>query len=141
MPRSAGLEHTFYEEETVMLKSQFQAFLLAVSLGAGAAITTAVPTTYAEDVKIPSTVDEHMALASEYKAKAAEYRKEAQRHRDMYEAYKKSVAANPKNPPPASVVKMREHCQMLAKDADKLASDAEKAAEYHELRAKELQGK
>jgi hypothetical protein len=124
-----------------MLKRQLQALLLAVSLGAGAAITTSVPTTQAEDVKVPSTVEDHLALASEYKAKAAEYRKEAQRHRDMYEAYKKSTASSPKTPPPASVVKMREHCQMLAKDADKLASDAEKAAEYHELRAKELQGK
>jgi hypothetical protein len=29
----------------------------------------------------------------------------------------------------------------MAKDADKLAADSEKDAEYHEMRAKELQGK
>jgi hypothetical protein len=135
------LEHAIHDEETIMLKSQLQALLLAVSLSAGAALTTTVPATHAEDVKIPATVEDHLALAKEYQAKATEYRKEAQRHRDMFEAYKKSAASSPKNPPPASVVKMQQHCQMLAKDADKLAEDAEKAAEYHTFRARELQGK
>jgi hypothetical protein len=123
-----------------MLKSRIQALLLAVSLGAGAAISV-VPTTHAEDVKLPVSVEDHLALAKDYQAKAAEYRKEAQRHHDMFEAYKKSTATLPKLPPPPSLVKMQKHCQVLAKDAEKLAADADKAAEYHTLRAKELQGK
>jgi hypothetical protein len=124
-----------------MLKSRIQALLLAVSLSAAGAVTAAVPTVQAEEVKVPTTVEDHQALAKEYQAKAVEYRKEAQRHRDMYEAYKKSTASSPKNPAPPSVVKMQQHCQVLAKDADALAAAAEKAAEFHLLRAKELQGK
>jgi hypothetical protein len=33
------------------------------------------------------------------------------------------------------------HCMTLAKDYEKLATDAEKAADYHLMRAKEMQGK
>ena len=61
----------------------------------------------------------------------------------MAEAYKKSSAtpvdkAQKKNP---WLEKMEKHCQTLASDAEKVAADADKAADYHTLRAKELQGK
>jgi hypothetical protein len=36
---------------------------------------------------------------------------------------------------------MEKHCTMLAKDADKLAADAQKATDFHTLRTKELEGK
>lgn len=123
-----------------MLKSKIQALLLALSLTAGTAIAV-VPTTHAEEVKVPTTVEDHLALAKSYEQKAAEYRKEAEHHHHMFEAYKSSIASSPKSPPPASVVKMQKHCQVLARDAEKLAADSTKAAEYHSLRAKELQGK
>lgn len=122
------------------MRKSVQVFLLAVSLSAGTATLTA-PTTYAEDVKIPATVEDHLALAKMYQDKAAEYHKEAQRHQEMFEAYKKNTASSPKSAPPASVTKMQQHCKTLATDAERLATDAEKAAEYHTLRAKELQGK
>jgi len=35
---------------------------------------------------------------------------------------------------------MEKHCATLIKDAEKLAADTQKAADYHHLRAKELQG-
>jgi hypothetical protein len=35
---------------------------------------------------------------------------------------------------------MVKHCEALSKDADRLATDAGKAAQYHMMRAKELQG-
>ena len=123
-----------------MFKSRIQALVFALSLAAGTTVA-ALPTAHAEDVQIPSTVEDHLALAKEYQQKAAEYRKEAERHHHMFEAYKKSTASSPKSPPPASVVKMQKHCQVLARDAEKSAANADKAAEYHTLRAKELQGK
>ncbi len=122
-----------------MLKSSAQAILLAVAVASGAAFTF-IPTTQAQEVKVPTTVDEHLALAKMYDEKAVSYRKEAEYHHHMFEAYKKTVATSPKTPSPW-VAKMQKHCQMLAKDAMKMASDADKAAEYHKLRAKELQGK
>ena len=41
----------------------------------------------------------------------------------------------------AYVKKMRIHCEGYIKNADALATDAEKFAEYHRLRAGELKGK
>jgi len=96
------------------------------------------------DVKVPSTPEEHFALAKQYKDKADGYRKEAADHRAMAEAYKKTVASSQserhgqKDP---WVAKMEKHCDAIATTADKLAVENEKAADYHTLRAKELQGK
>lgn len=97
----------------------------------------------ADEPKVPQTAAEHEAFAKSYKDQAAQYKKVADDHRAMAEAYKKTVAmpvskSGQKNP---WLVKMEKHCEMLAKDADKLAADAEKAAEYHTARAKELKGK
>ena len=36
---------------------------------------------------------------------------------------------------------MRKHCDEYAKDADKLAADAERFAEFHRMRAEEMRGK
>lgn len=98
---------------------------------------------FADEPKVPQTVADHEALAKQYTDQAAQFKKVADDHRAMVEAYKKTIAmpvnkGGVKNP---WLVKMEKHCAMLAKDADKLAADAEKAAEYHMLRAKELQGK
>ena len=100
-------------------------------------------TSFADEAKVPQTVAEHEVIAKQYQDQAAQYKKVADDHRAMVEAYKKSIAipiskTGQKNP---WLVKMEKHCAMLAKDADKLAADTEKAAEYHTLRAKEVQGK
>jgi len=93
--------------------------------------------------KVPTTAEDHIALAKQYQDKAATYRKEAQDHRDMAAAARdKALNAHKehgqKDP---SVVKMEKHCAALAAAADKLAIENEKAADFHNLRAKELQGK
>ena len=96
---------------------------------------------FAEEAKVPTTTAEHEALAKQYRDQAAQYKKVAEEHKAMAAAYAK---ANPdskggvKNP---WNQKMQKHCAALAKDADKLAADAEKAADFHTLRGKELQGK
>jgi hypothetical protein len=96
---------------------------------------------FADDAKVPTTMAEHEALAKQYKEQAAQFKKVGDEHRAMAAAYAKAHepskghATNPWNE------KMKKHCEMLSKDADRLAADAEKAADYHTLRAKELQGK
>lgn len=123
------------------MKSRFHAIMVATSLAAGSLLVSAPTTTYAHDVKVPETVADHMALAKEYTEKAASYKAEAEHHRKMAEAYKASVATTPKAPPNPWAKKMEKHCLALVKDAEKFAADAQKAADYHTLRAKELQGK
>jgi hypothetical protein len=124
------------------VNKRLQATLLALSLATGSMLVSAPPSVaVAEDVKVPVTVADHIALAKQYSDKVTAYKAEAESHRKMAEAYKKSVATTPKAPPNPFVVKMEKHCQALAKDADKLAADSQKAADYHTLRAKELEGK
>ena len=119
------LANTF---RSVMTMAVFTAFAFTASA------------TFAEEAKVPQTAADHEAMAKQYKDQAAQFKKVADEHRAMAEAYKKSFAApaskaGQKNP---WVAKMEKHCGMLAKDADKLAADAEKAAEFHTLRAKEV---
>jgi hypothetical protein len=100
-----------------------------------------IPTIAGADTKTPQTAADHLALAKSYQDKATTYRKEAADHRTMAAAYKESVPGPTKgggeNP---WAKKMEEHCLAIATDAEKLAIDADKATEFHTLRAKELQG-
>jgi len=123
-----------------MLKRSMHTLMLATLLSLGGAATSGI-TALADELKAPVTVQDHEALAKTYTEKAASYRKEAAFHREMFEAYKKQSASLPKTGPNPWVVKMQKHCDALAKDAEKLASGAQKAAEYHTLRAAELKGK
>jgi hypothetical protein len=106
-----------------------------------AAFTLTAAASFADEAKVPTTAAEHEALAKQYKDQAAQYKKTADEHKAMAAAYAKSHpdakggAKNPFNE------KMQKHCKALAADADKLAADAEKAADFHTMRAKELQGK
>lgn len=116
---------------------------MIVALFAFATFAVSATASLADEVKIPQTTAEHDAVAKQYKDQAAQYKKVADDHRAMAAAYKKTIAmpeskTGVKNP---WLAKMEKHCAMLAKDADKLAADTEKAAEYHTLRGKELQGK
>ena len=124
-----------------MLNRIIRRSLLALLLSTGS-VAAVSSVSEAQTAQVPTTVEDHLALAKTYQEKAATYRKEAAYHREMFEAYKAKVPTAGKAPGPNPwVVKMQKHCQTLAKDADKLASDAEKAAEYHTFRARELQGK
>jgi hypothetical protein len=109
------------------------AMLLAIGLGLPLMARAEPPTA--------DTVAEHLAQAQSYRNKASAYRKEAAEHRAMAEAYKRSVPGPSKggveNP---FAKKMEAHCYAIVADAEKLAVDADKAADFHTLRAKELQG-
>jgi hypothetical protein len=116
-------------------KSGIAAFAVALVLLAGASAAQA-------EMKIPSTPEDYLALAKQYREKAETYRKEAKEHRDMAAAAKKvpshAEAHGQKNP---GYEKMVKHCNGIAAKADALALENEKAADFYELRAKELQGK
>ncbi len=100
---------------------------------------TALPS-FAEDMKLPQTAAEHEAMAKSYKDQAATYRHAAEEHKQMAADYTKvhpegKGAKNPFNE------KMAKHCEKLQKEFEQLAADAETAANFHSMRAKELQGK
>lgn len=106
---------------------------LTFTLGTGVAL--------AEEAKVPVTAADHMAMAKSYAEKAATYRAEAAYHKQMAAAYAKDhrdPKSGGRNP---WTVKMEKHCNEIIKDADKLAADAEFAAKFHEMHAKEMEGK
>ena len=112
-----------------------------IAVLAFAAFTASTAVALAEDVKLPQTPAEHEAMAKQYKDQAAQYKKVAEEHRAMAATYAKAhpdSKGGVKNPWNAQ---MKKHCEALSKDADKLAVDAEKAADFHTARGKELQGK
>ncbi len=123
------------------------AFMMAIAAGCAALFVPAGPGLAAGPspeetgrvVKVPETAGDHLALAKSYEDKVAAWRKEAAYHREMAAAFKKSHPdfKGIRNP---DAVTMEKHCARIANDADKLATDAEDAAKYHRLRAKELQG-
>jgi hypothetical protein len=104
-------------------------------------LALAAPITAFADAKLPETVAEHQAMAKQYQDKAAEYRKEAAFHKEMADEYKKTIAPGGKSGPNPWAVKMEKHCRAIIADAEKMAADADKMAEFHAMRAKELQGK
>lgn len=92
--------------------------------------------------KLPETAEEHYKKAESYKQKASEYRKEAEEHRKMKAEYKKKIIQHPKDPVENPwMKKMRLHCDKYIIQAEALAKEADKMAEYHTFRAKELEGK
>ena len=113
---------------------------IASSLAFAAFALTATAS-FADEAKVPATAADHEALAKQYKEQAAQYKKVGDEHRDMAAAYAKAHPDSKGGVKNQWNEKMKKHCEMLSKDADKLAADAEKAADYHTLRAKELQGK
>ena len=114
---------------TIVASLAFAAFALTASAS------------FAEDAKVPTTTAEHEAIAKQYKDQAAQYKKIADDHRAMAAAYAKANPDSKGGVKNSWNEKMQKHCKALAADADKMAADAEKAADFHTLRGKELQGK
>jgi hypothetical protein len=106
-----------------------------------AAFALTATASFAEEAKVPATTAEHEVLAKQYQDQAAQLKKVGDDHRAMAATYAKEHPDSKGGVKNSFNSKMQKHCAALAKDADKLAADAAKAAEYHSLRAKELQGK
>jgi hypothetical protein len=113
----------------------------AVASLAFAAFALTATASFADEAKVPTTTAEHEALAKQYKDQAAQYKKTADEHRAMAAAYAKANPDSKGGVKNSWNEKMQKHCKALAADADKMAADAEKAADFHTLRGKELQGK
>jgi hypothetical protein len=121
----------------MMIRKLIQTTLCAFTLAIASPLAFAAP-------KLPTTAEDHFALAKQYEEQATTYRKQAQEHRDMAEAFRKANLGPRKgwdSTKNKKVEAMDKHCDDIAKAEDNLASQDQKAAEYHTFRGKELQGK
>jgi len=110
-----------------------------IGLVLGAATVTWAQDTQA--VKLPVTIQDHLALAANHEQKATEYRQEAAYHRKMLEEIRKKQAVSPKSSFWPAYEKMRRHCEPIIRDAERLAKETDKFAEWHRMRAAELEGR
>jgi hypothetical protein len=117
---------------TILASLAFAAFALTASASFAGVATAA---------KVPTTAAEHEARAKQYRDQAAQYKTIAAEHRAMAAEYATTHQPTNGPTPNPSNTKMQKHCEAIAKDADKMAADSEQAANYHTMRAKELQGK
>ena len=96
-------------------------------------------------VDVPRTAEEHLARAASYREKAAQLRREAEAHRKMFVEYDKkqgSPALKSKmGREEPWIAKMRQHCDSYINEAEKMASEAERFAEFHRMRGEEMRGK
>lgn len=120
-----------------MLRTTIMSLAIGFALATGTTLAAAEP-------KVPATPEEHFALAKQYKDKAEVYRKEAAEHRKMAAEYRlkpENAQAKWRGDRNPAADKMEKHCKAIVDAAEKVAVENEKAADFHTLRGRELQGK
>ena len=131
------------KENNAMSKSTLRtmfarAAFIAVTLAVAPSFAQEANVPQGQETNVPQPVAEHEARAQVYTNRAAQYRQEAEEHKQLAREYANKPTGRGKNP---WSVKMEKHCLTIARDFEKLATDEQKAADYHLMRAKEMQGK
>jgi hypothetical protein len=93
------------------------------------------------EMRVPQSAADHSEMAEHYKKVAAELREDVEMHKKMLADFGKSVASGPKTGENPYVKKMRLHCEKYIKAAEALAAEADASANFHTMRAKEVEGK
>lgn len=119
------------------MPTQFARVLASLALS----LSLVTATAQAEEAKVPVTAADHMAMSKSYAEKAVAYRAEAAYHKEMAREYAKTHPDRKSGVRNSWTVKMEKHCNAIIKDAEKLADDAEWAAKFHEMHAREMEGK
>lgn len=96
------------------------------------------PFAFADDTA--DAVAYHKQKAAEYQEKIAAQDAIIAEHQQMPKDYKSRFAINPKVGPPSAVTKMEAHCNTIVQDTQKVKADLQEFADWHSMRASELQG-
>jgi hypothetical protein len=93
-------------------------------------------------MKVPETAKDHYEMAEHYRKIEAQTRQEIATHQKMLAEFSQGVAKSPKDRIENPYIRnMRLHCDKYIKAAESLAREAAESAQFHTLRAKELEGK
>ena len=103
-------------------------------------LAVAVPI-FAQEMKVPETAKDHREIAEHYQKVAAQTREDIEMHKKMLADFNRSAVKNPKTGENPYSKKMRLHCEKYIKASEALAAEADASATFHNLRAKELEGK
>jgi hypothetical protein len=110
--------------------------LLAITL----LLAMAVPV-FAQEMKVPETAKDHHEMAEHYQKVAAQTRGDIEMHKKMLADFNEGAVKSPKTGENPYSKKMRLHCDKYIKVSEALATEADSSAAFHNLRAKELEGK
>jgi len=116
--------------------TQIQLLMAAVTL----LLAMAIPV-FAQEMKVPETAKDHHEMAEHYQKVAAQTREEIEMHKKMLADFNQAAVKNPKTGENPYSKKMRLHCDKYIKASEGLAAEADASATFHNLRAKELEGK
>lgn len=117
-------------------RSRTRLLLSAITL----LLAMAVPI-FAQEMKVPETAKDHREMAEHYQKVAAQTREDIEMHKKMLADFNRSAVKNPKTGENPYSKKMRLHCDKYIKASEALAAEADASATFHNLRAKELEGK
>ena len=93
-------------------------------------------------MKVPETAEDHYEMAEHYQKIEAQTRQEIEMHKKMLTEFSQGMARSSKDRNENPYLKnMRLHCEKYIKAAETLAREAAESAQFHTLRAKELEGK
>jgi len=108
-------------------------FILVALFG----LTLTLPVYAAE---APEVASEHLALAASYESKAAAQNALIAEHTTMEQEYKERFFVNEKVTPIEKIRKMENHCDAIIDAAQKEKNELLEFAQWHRMRAAELQG-
>ena len=104
-------------------------------------LAMAAVSVHAQEMKVPETAKDHHEMAAHYQKVAAHTREDIEMHKKMLADFNQTVAKTPKMGENPYSKKMRLHCGKYIKASEALAAEADASATFHNLRAKELEGK
>lgn len=91
---------------------------------------------------VPQTAEEHLAMANSYFEKAKAQENLIAEHQKMKADYANEIGFTPKMKRlyAGKIESMEKHCDAIIQKARELDSEFSKMAEWHQMRARELQG-
>lgn len=110
-------------------------------LAAMALLLALVVPVFAQEMKVPETAKDHHEMAEHYQKVAAQTREDIEMHKKMSADFEQAAVKSPKAGENPYSKKMRLHCAKYIKASEGLAAEADASATFHNLRAKELEGK
>ncbi len=118
------------------MKTPFGPVVLVLWFLAGLTLTTVA---HAADAA--SSIQDHLAMAAAYDVRIKDLDAVVAEHQQMKKDYTKRFYVNDKITPPAKFEAMNKHCDAIIRDATALRTELAAMANWHKLRAAELEGK
>lgn len=104
-----------------------------------AAVLALCMTAVSAAMAVPKTKADHEAIAAKYEKMAADQEAVVKEHAEMKKDYRGNQAGLPKQTREKSLAEMDQHCDAIISEAKKLGDEYKAIAQWHKIRATEVQ--